>query len=46
MAWHTTHAIMSPIRALNPLRFTIQRGGVCLTHLDDKTLELLHLGFL
>ncbi|KAF7801147.1 uncharacterized protein G2W53_044910 [Senna tora] len=45
MTWHTSHAITSPIRALDPLGFPIQRERICLTHLCENKFELALLGF-
>ncbi|KAF7801151.1 uncharacterized protein G2W53_044914 [Senna tora] len=45
MTWHTSYAITSSIRALDPLGFPLQRKRIRLTHLGDKTFELVLLGF-
>ncbi|KAF7800560.1 uncharacterized protein G2W53_045011 [Senna tora] len=39
------HAITSPIRALDPFGFPIQREGIGLTHMCDNTFELLLFEF-
>ncbi|KAF7814955.1 uncharacterized protein G2W53_028924 [Senna tora] len=45
MTCHTTHAIKSPIRALDPLGFPIQRERIRLPNLCDNTFELVLLEF-
>ncbi|KAF7801150.1 uncharacterized protein G2W53_044913 [Senna tora] len=45
MTWQTSHAIRSPIRALDLLGFQIQRERILLTPLCDNTFELVLLDF-